>query len=189
MNAHVIGANVLPLVENHFGFLVQEHGFTLARTSDIPTGAWYNAPGGAVAVKYDLMRDAALDVTLEEKVTGESHLLTDVLALTVPGADRRVDVRAPEAFLAEAKRMRALLAEHCGEFLRGDMPAFRARHREALLVKHCRRVAMEEFQRGDLRRAARLLSAMRAYWTEGDREIFERASPVGSPISYLSTRR
>jgi len=189
MNAHVIGANVLPLVEAQFGFLVHEHGFTLARTSDIPTGAWYNAPRGAVAVNYDLMRDAALDVTLEEKATGESHLLTDVLALTVPGVRRRVDVREPDAFLAEAARMRGLLAEHCEDFLRGDVAAFRARHREALIVKHCRRVAMEEFHRGDLRRAAQLLSALRDYWTESDREFYQRASAVGAPISYLSARR
>ena len=189
MNAHVIGANVLPLVENHFGFLVQEHGFTLARTSDIPTSAWYSGPRAAVTVNYDLMRDAALDVTLEEKSTGESHLLTDVLALTVPGAQRRVDVREPEAFLAEAARMRGLLTEHCDEFLRGDIAAFRTRHREALLVKHCRHVAMEEFQRGDLRRAARLLAALRGYWTANDRECYERASAVGAPITYLSTRR
>jgi len=85
--------------------------------------------------------------------------------------------------------MRGLLAEHCQDFLRGDVAAFRKRHREALLVKQCRRVAMEEFERGDLRRAAQLLAALRGYWTEADRESYERASALGAPVTYLSSRR
>ena len=174
MNARVIGANVLPLVERQFRFLVDEYGFTLAQTSDIPTGAWYRSPRGAVVVQYDLMRDAALDVSLEVKVTNETHGLSEILEF-VAGAERRVDVRDPDAFAAELERMSGLLVRHCEDFLRGDIPGFSTRYREALLVKRCREVASEEFQQGDPRRALRLLGALRSYWSESDRERHERS--------------
>jgi hypothetical protein len=175
MNARIIGANVLPIIENRFRFLVDEYGFTLAQTSDIPTGAWYRTPRGAVIVQYDLLRDAALDVIVEEKISGESHLLTEILEFALPGAERRTDVRDPEAFAAEVERMRSLLVRNCEDFLLGDVYAFRTRFREALLVKHCRRIASDEFDRGDARRSARLYSALRGYWSDKDREGHRRS--------------
>jgi hypothetical protein len=175
MNARVIGANVLPLVEKHFRFLVDDYGFTLAQTTDIPTGAWYRSPRGAVVILYDLMRDAALDVALEFGSSAESHSICELLKFSVAGAQRRIDVRDAGAFVAELERMRGLLIEHCDDFLRGDVQSFCTRYREALLVKHCRQVASEEFRDGDSRRAARLFGILRAYWSEGDREYYERA--------------
>jgi hypothetical protein len=171
----VIGANVLPLVEEHFRFLVDEYGFTLAQTTDIPTGAWYRSPRGAVVVQYDLMRDAALDVGLELKASGDTHSVCEILELSVAGAERRVDVRDPEAFRAELERAKRLLVEHCDDFLRGDAHGFCTRFREALLVKRCRQVAHDEFADGDPRRAVKLLSALRPYWSDRDREYHERA--------------
>lgn len=175
MNARVMSANVLPVVEEHFRFLVDDFGFTLAQTSDIPTGAWYRSPRGSVIIRYDLLRDASVDITLEEKVSGDSYLLTEILEFAVPGAERRTDVRDGEAFAAELERMRGLLTRHCDDFLRGDVSAYRTRFREALLVKHCRSIASDEFERGDPRRAARLFGVLRGYWSESDREHHARA--------------
>ena len=168
MNARVMTANVLPVVEEHFRFLVDDFGFTLAQTSDIPTGACYRSPRGSVIIRYDLLRDAAVDITLEEKVSGDSYLLTEILEFAVPGAERRTDVRDGEAFAAELVRMRGLLTRHCDDFLRGDVSAYRTRFREALLVKHCRSIASDEFERGDPRRAARLFGVLRGYWSESE---------------------
>lgn len=175
MNARVIGANVLPLVEKHFKFLIDEYGFMLTQTTDIPTGAWYRAARAAVVVQYDLMRDAALDVTLEFRSSGESHTLCELLEFAGVSAQRRVDIRDADAFAAELARMRELLTQHCDDFLRGDVTAFCARFREALLVKRCRRIAGEEFRDGDPRRAVRLYDALRSYWSENDRESYDRA--------------
>jgi len=189
MNSRVVSANVLPVIESRFRFLVDEFGFTLAQTSDIPTGAWYRSPRGAVIVRYDLLRDAAVDITLEEKVSGDAYLLTEILEFAVPGAERRTDVRDSEAFEAELDRMRALLIRHCDDFLRGDVSAYRTRFREALLVKHCRSIASDEFERGDPRRAARLFSALRSYWSESDREHHARAIERVQQVVHLRPLR
>ncbi len=170
-----MGANVLPLIEERFRFLIDDYGFCLGQTSEVPTGAWYRAPRGSVIVQYDLLRDAALDVTLAEKLSGESHLITEILQFKVVGAGRRIDVRDDVTFAAELERMRRLLCEHCDDFLRGDIAAFRARFREPLLVKNCRLIAIDESERGDARRAARLFAALRGYWSDNDRENHQRA--------------
>jgi len=175
MEARVMGANVLPLVEQHFRFLIDEYGFALAQTTDIPTAAWYRSPRGAVVVQYDLMRDAALDVVLEFRASDEAHSICEILEFEVAGAQRRTDVREPGVFSAELERMSRLLREHCDDFLRGDAQAFCTRFREALLVKRCRRIASEEFYQGDPRRAVALLAALRPYWSERDREAHEHA--------------
>ena len=170
-----MSANVLPLVEERFRFLVDEYGFSLAQTSDIPTSAWYRSPRGAVAVQYDLMRDAALDVVLEFRASEETHSICELLEFDVAGAQRRTGVREPGAFAAELERMSALLREQCADFLNGDAQSFCTRFREALLVKRCRKIAGEELHQGDPRRAARMLAALRPYWSEHDRETHERA--------------
>jgi hypothetical protein len=170
-----MSANVLPLVERHFRFLIDEYGFTLAQSTDIPTAAWYRSPRGGVVVRYDLMRDAALDLELEFRATSEIHSLCEILEFSIAGAARRTDVREPEAFAAEVERMSGLLRAHGEEFLRGDAQGFCKRFREALLVKRCRQAASEEFRQGDPRRALRLLTALRPYWSDHDRECHERA--------------
>lgn len=170
-----MSANVLPLVEEHFRFLLDEYGFSLAQTTDIPTAAWYRSPRGAVVVQYDLMRDAALDVVLEFRASEETHSICEVLEFEVAGAQRRTGVRDPGAFAAELERMSRLLREHCADFLHGDAQSFCTRFREALLVKRCRQIASEELHQGDPRRAARLLAALRPYWSDHDRETHERA--------------
>jgi hypothetical protein len=184
-----LGANVLPLIEEHFGFLVESYGFALTQTTEIPSGAWYRAPERAVVVMYDLMRDSTVDVTVEMKGRDDSHLLNDLLALSVPGAARREEVRGRAAVGADLQRMAALLVEHCGDFLRGDVPDFRRRFREAILVKRCRELAVREFYNGDLRRAATFFDFLRDYWTEADREHYERASTGQGALANLRQKR
>ncbi|HMD03242.1 MAG TPA: hypothetical protein VKG44_09795 [Candidatus Baltobacteraceae bacterium] len=175
MDGTDLGANVLPLIEEHFGFL-ESRGFGLTQTTEIPSAAWYRAPERAVIVTYDLMRDSTVDVTLELKGRDDSHLLNDILALAAPEAAHREEVRGRLAVAAEMARSARLLAEHCEDFLRGDLAAFRRRFREAILVKRCRELAVREFYNGDLRRAATFFDFLRNYWTEADREHYERAA-------------
>ena len=182
-----LGANVLPLIEEHFGFL-ESHGFALTQTTEVPSGAWYRAPERAVIVVYDMLRDSTVDVTLEQKSREEAHLLNDVLALSVPEAGRHEEVRGREAVSAELARLAALLAEYCDDFLRGDVVEFRRRHREALLVKRCRELAVREFYNGDLRRAATYFEFLRDYWTEADREHYARAATGEGALADLRRR-
>lgn len=182
-------ANVLPLIEEHFGFLVTAHGFDLSQTTEVPSGAWYRARDRAIVVTYDLLLNSTVDVTLETKGRDESLLLNDVLALAVPAAAVREEVRGTAAVGAAVQGAAKLLADYCGEFLQGDLPAFRRRYREALLVKRCRDLAMREFYNGDVRRAATFFDFLRDYWTEADREHYERAASGEGALAHLRQRR
>jgi len=182
-------ANVLPLIEEHFGFLVDEHGFALTQTTEIPSGAWYRAPERAVIVIYDFMRDSTVDVTVEMKGRDDSHLLNDLVALASPEAARREEVRGREAVEAELQRSAALLVKHCEDFLRGEIPEFKRRCREAILVKRCRELAVREYYNGDLRRAATFFDFLRDYWTDADREHYERASKGQGALANVRQKR
>ncbi len=180
---------MLPLIEEHFGFLVEAHGFSLTQTSEVPSGAWYRAPERAVIVVYDMLRDSTVDVTLEHKGREDSHLLGDILAFSSPDAARREEVRGREAVSAELGRQAKMLVDFCDDFLRGDVAGFRRRFREAILVKRCRELAVREFYNGDLRRAATFFDFLRDYWTEADREHYERASTGQGALANLRRKR
>ena len=174
MRAKIMSADALPLLTRHFGFLVEEYGFVLGRTRVVPAGAWYASASGTVAVSFDYLRDAAVDVSLQESPLGEAYLLSELTGTGSGVAPRRTGVREPGSFELELAAAAETLKATCADFLRGDVAAFRARHREAMLVARCRRLALQELRRHAPERAAELLSAMRGYWTAADRETFER---------------
>jgi hypothetical protein len=184
-----LGANVLPLIEEHFGFLVDAYGFALTQTTEIPSGGWYRAPERAVIVIYDMLRDSTVDVTLEYKGRDDALMLSDVLALHVPEGARRDEIRGRDAVGAELARLAALLREHCDDFLRGNVVEFRQRFREAIFVKRCRELAVREFYNGDLRRAATFFDLLRDYWTDADREHYARASSGQGALASLRRNR
>jgi hypothetical protein len=178
MRAKIMSADALPLLERHFGFLVEEYGFVLGRTRAVPAGAWYASASGTVAVSFDYLRDAAVDVSIEGADEGADPigalLLSELTATGLGAAPRRTGIREPGAFEVELAAAAETLKATCADFLRGDVAAFRARHREQMLVARCRRLALQELRRHAPERAAALLSAMRGYWTAADRETYER---------------
>ena len=178
MRVSVMSADALPLLMRRFGFLVEEFGFTLTRTRVVPACAWYASAAGTVVVSFDYLRDASVDVSLQETPGGDAYLLSELLAAGRAARPRRTGVRSPDAFAAELDATAETLIAECGDFLRGDAAAFRTRHREAMLVARCRRLALGELRRHAPERAAALLSAMRGYWTAADRDAFERCVPA-----------
>jgi len=169
-----MSADALPLLLRRFGFLIEEFGFALVRTRAVPAGAWYASATGTVAVCYDYLRDAAVDVTLQESQLGDAYLLSDLSGAARATQPRKTGIRDLAAFTAELDSAAATLRTECGDYLRGDVAAFRARHREAMLVARCRRLALSELRRHAPERAAALLSAMRGYWTAADRDAYQR---------------
>ena len=165
---------MLGVLERHFAFLLERYGFELAQSTDVPSFAWYRAGERLVIVSYDAADDASVDVHFEVKSTDERHLLADILAFERFDARRREGVRGAANVEAEVVRAAALVAEHCVDFLTGDLESFRRRYREALLVKTTRAAAMREFYDGDPKRSKVLFEALRAYWTDLDREHVSR---------------
>ncbi len=181
-------ANVLPLVEKGFAFLIERYGFELAQTTEIPSCAWYRADQRTVIVRYDFIGDAAVDVELEIEPTGERHPLADVVAFAQPVGARLQGVRERKLVAAEIERTALMLAEHCDDFLAGRLDAFRRRYREALLVKGVRGLAQREFYEGDPRRALTLYEALRPYWNEHDAEYHARLRSGDASLAYLRRR-
>jgi hypothetical protein len=179
MRVKIMSADALPLVLRRFGFLAERYGFRLARTRAVPATAWFASSHGAVTVSYDYLRDAAVDVSLQETPAGDAYMLSDLLAPAGREA-RTTGVRDQATFLAQLDCAADALVRECEAFLTGDVSAFRARHREAMLVARCRRMALHELRSHAPERAAALLSAMRGYWTATDRDAFERCVPATS---------
>ena len=181
-------ASALATIEHHFAYLVERFGFTIAQSTDVPSFVWYRSGERTVCVSYDYFNDAAVEVQFEVKSTGELHRMTDILAFESFDASRRENVRGIANVEAEIVRAAGLVGEHCGDFLRGDLDAFRRRYREALLVKTTRAAAMMEFYDGDPKRAKWLFEALRAYWTDLDREHVSRLAKGGSDKSLAHLR-
>jgi hypothetical protein len=179
---------MLGAIERHFSFLIERFGFELAQSTDVPSFAWYRSADRLVIVSYDAADDAAVDVHLEVKSTDERHLLADILAFEPFDGARREGVRGAANVEAEIARAAALVSEHCAEFLGGDLVAFRRRYREALMVKTTRAAAMHEFYDGDPKRAKLLFEALRAYWTDLDREHVARLANGGRDKSLAHLR-
>jgi hypothetical protein len=166
-------ASVLGPIEREFAFLVDQYGFEIAQSTEVPSFVWYRSGGRTIVVSYDPSDEAAVDIHLEVKETDERHAMADILAFERFDAGRRAGVRG-EAVAAELARLSTMLGENCVDFLRGDLDAFRRRYREALLVKTTRAAAMHEFYDGDPKRSRMLFEALRAYWTDLDREHVSR---------------
>jgi hypothetical protein len=167
-------SGVLDVIEQHFSYLIDRYGFELCQSTDVPSFAWYRAGERTVIVSYDAADDASVDIHFEVRSTDERHHIADILAFESFDARRREGVRGGANVQAEIVRAAALLAEHCVDFLKGDLVAFRRRYREALMVKTTRAAAMREFYDGDPKRAKLLFEALRAYWTDLDREHVSR---------------
>jgi hypothetical protein len=181
-------ANVLPAIESQFAFLVDEFGFSLAQTIDVPSSAWYRNGDRTVVVSFDFIRDAAVEVAFEIASTEERHTLYDVLAFSPVDAHRLEGVRERPRIVADLARLAALVKRECAEFLTGDVEAFRLRYREALLVKSTRAAALHEFYEGDVNRARALFAAMRAYWNDADREHADRLRAGDDAVRMLRRR-
>ena len=182
------GSGTLGAIEQHFAFLIERYGFEVAQSTDVPSFAWFRSGERLVIVSYDAADDASVDVHFEVKSTDERHLLADILAFERFDARRRENVRGQANIEAEIARAAALLGEHCIDFLTGDLEAFRRRYREALLVKTTRAAAMREFYDGDPKRSKTLFEALRAYWTDLDREHVSRLA-TGSQDKSLAHLR
>lgn len=164
-------ANVLPLIESHFAFVIAEFGFELAQSTEIPSIAWFRQADRVVIVAYDFIRDASVNVDLVDESADERYALGDVLAFEGVLAPRAPEgVRERGLVVAEIERLARILANYGREFLQGDLEGFRRRYREALLVRGTRAAALREFYEGDPVRAKALFEAMRAYWDDRDRE-------------------
>ena len=164
-------ANVLPSIEASFAFLAGEYGFELTQSTEIPSMAWFARDDRVVVVAYDILRDATVEVDLVDPASGERYSLAEILAFEPHlGSLRLEGLRERGLVLAELERLAAILAQHGGDFLAGDLDAFRIRYREALLVRGTRAAAMKEFYHGDPVRARALFESLRAYWDERDRE-------------------
>jgi hypothetical protein len=176
MRSTIVSTDALPQLIRRFGFLTERYGFALTRKRVVPAGAWFASAAGTVVVSFDYLRDAAVDVSLQESPLGDAYLLSELLGARGAAPARRTGVREPGAFAAELDRAAVALETECADFLRGDAAAFRAKHREAMLVARCRRMALGELRSHAPERAAALLSAMRGYWTPADRDAFERCA-------------
>lgn len=181
-------AGTLATIEQHFAYLIDRHGFAIAQSTDVPSFVWYRSGDRTVRVSYDPFNDAAVEVHFEVKSTDERHLMSDILAFEPFDAGRRENVRGAANVRTEILRAAMLLGEHCSDFLRGDLEAFRRRYREALLVKTTRAAAMMEFYDGDPKRSKWLFEALRAYWTDLDREHVARLAKGGADKSLAHLR-
>ncbi len=181
-------ASALATIEHHFAYLVDRFGFAIAQSTDVPSFVWYRSGERTVRVSYDYFNDAAVEVQFEVKSTEERHLMADILAFEPFDASRRENVRGASNVEAEIYRVAKLLGEHCADFLRGDLETFRRRYREALLVKTTRAAAMMEFYDGDPKRSKWLFEALRAYWTDLDREHVARLAKGGTDKSLAHLR-
>ncbi len=179
---------MLGAIERHFAFLIERFGFELAQSTDVPSFAWYRCGERLVIVSYDASDDASVDVHFEVKSTDERHLLADILAFESFDAARREGVRGAANVEAEIARAAALVRDQCADFVGGDLEAFRRRYREALLVKTTRAAAMREFYDGDPKRSKQLFEALRAYWTDLDREHVSRLAAGGRDKSLAHLR-
>ncbi len=164
-------ANVLPVIEARFAFLVERFGFALAQSTEVPSSAWFRRDERTIVVAYDFMRAATVEVAFEDASTGTRYQLPDVLAFEKGVELRAADgVRESALVVAEIERCGQLVATYASDFLSGDLVAFRYRFREALLVQTTRAAAMREFYEGDVKRARALFEAIRSYWNDCDRE-------------------
>jgi len=169
-----VPTGALAHIEQAFAFLLAERGFRLLQSVEAPASAWYGAPNRRVIVSYDAYGSARVEVRLEDDRWHDSLALSDVLRLTVANASRE-GVHEPAAVIAELQRAVGLLREHCDAFLTGDLAAFRATFREAILVQRCRSLATSALAAGEHRRAALLFDFIRDYWDDEDRSGHEQA--------------
>lgn len=94
-------ANVLPVIEARFAFLVERFGFALAQSTEVPSSAWFRRDERTIVVAYDFMRAATVEVAFEDASTGTRYQLPDVLAF-----EKGVELRA-----ADGVRESALVVE------------------------------------------------------------------------------
>lgn len=178
-------ANALPQIEASFAFLVEAYGFELVQSTELPSSAWFRRDARTLVVAYDFMREAAIDVDFEDATTGTRYRLHDLLAFEPSiGTARASEIRDRALVEAELVRCSELIRTYAGDFLCGDLVAFRRRFREALLVLTTRASAMREFYEGDVRRARALFEAIRSYWNDVDREHFAHLE-AGTTLHFL----
>jgi hypothetical protein len=169
-------AELLLRMASCFAFLSEDYGWVLATTGSGPAAVTYRSRHGSVSVIYDPLRDAAADVWLQDETSGETYRLRVLLDVSRHDSTRASEPASAGAGRLQLGRLAGLLIAHAEDFLLGDLGAFRLRHREALLVLSCRRLAEAEFACGDRLRAAALFDAFRAYWSESDHAKSVRCS-------------
>jgi len=188
MDGPVSSRTARTAIEERFGFLVDDYGYSLVQSSDLPATVWYRSHGRAVTVTYDLEREPPLDVTLQE---GPDAMAFDLRRLLETRGLTSVAPPGPydaATIGAELDRLKRLVLEECATFLRGDIESFHRAFREASLVEHCRELARDAYFEGNFKLAIELFQMLREYWDDRDREIYELALRRETPLTRVSKR-
>jgi len=130
----------LELIEAAFTPVLAPYEFEPARLEhSVPPAfadiARYVCGRRSVTICYSPSREQWCEVSIDGY--GEPQPVVDLMyfvrGLEQSGEGYRSS-HDPDAFASEAQRCCALLVEYCGEFLDGEVVAFRKRYRELLLV-------------------------------------------------------
>jgi hypothetical protein len=171
----------LPLIETAFGPVLKSYGFrvksaTRATPEFLADALVYEKGDRSITVCYAQTREQWCEVTI--RGYGVPHPVEDLFSFVqgIGGSEQAyVDTNEPSAFAREAERCCNLLVEFCGEFLRGDIAAFRRRYRElflAAIVRNLRYNAIAQHRWEDIERYHSWLAD---YWTAGDLKEAEEA--------------
>jgi hypothetical protein len=151
------GRSFLPIIRAVFDPVLIPHGFSVehevsqdgaGRGGDI---VWYRAGPRTVSVAYAAAADQWCEVSLggygaPESVSDPAAFLNGLNG----GSVARYSTRDPVAFEREARRRAAQLVTACGEFLSGDVAAFRERYAELLRVESIRSEALTRWYANDI---------------------------------------
>lgn len=162
----------VPLIREHFDFLVREYGFVVQREGEDDTTAsyWvlYSTDDREVFVGYAGNRDRVVEVDIECTHTGWSEDPATFANPDTYSASPRKHFDDAESFTEELRRESAQLQQLCGLFLRGDIPAFMREYREAILVNRVRSWAYTALASREYAKAIGFYDLIRGYWTDQD---------------------
>jgi hypothetical protein len=160
----------LPLIRAAFDPVLVAHGFSIERQlsqDDIGSGGdivWYRAGARTVCVTYAAAAEQWCDVSLAGY--GEPEAVRDLATFVhglQDGTGRHYSTRDPAAFEREARRCAEELVTACGDFLTGDVAAFRERYAELLRVESIRSRALTSWYARDIEGTARWYTLIEEY--------------------------
>ena len=183
----------LPIVRTVFDSVLIPHGFALEHEvsqDDRGSGGdvvWYRAGTRTVSVAYAPARERWCEVSLQGYGEPESvtDLATFVHGLAV-GRPAHYATTDPVAFEREARTCAEQLVAACGEFLRGDLAAFRERYAELLRVQDIRNQAYTRWAARDIEGVERWYSLIERYLRQDERA---RLAAARSELSRARLRR
>ncbi|MEA2785040.1 MAG: hypothetical protein QOF71_1144 [Candidatus Eremiobacteraeota bacterium] len=164
------GRSFLPLIRAAFDPVLLGHGFSVERQlsqDDLGSGGdivWYRAGARTVCVSYAAAAEQWCDVSLGGY--GEPEAVRDLATFVhglQDGTGRHYSTRDPAAFEREARRCAEELVTACGEFLTGDIAAFRERYAELLHVESIRSRGLTSWYARDIEGTARWYTLIEEY--------------------------